>query len=147
MPSIARVVDADVNTIWAWLTTPERMQLWMSNVDALRSADGEPLKTGTRLLFNARGREHESVVAELVAHRYLLLRSVQGPVSADYAYYLEARGSRCEVTLDVRCRGRGLIRLLMPVIRSAMWLTDRSQLSALQAAVGNAVHDYRHRER
>ena len=61
----------------------------------------------------------------------MVLRSVQGGVTADYRYAVEPAGTGALVTLDADVRTRGAVRLLGPVIRAAIRRADRSQLDRL----------------
>ena len=135
MPSVTQEIEADADTIWRWLTVPELMNQWISSVADLRSEDGAELDRGSRLLFAARGQVHYSTVVEFATARALTLRSTQGPVTADYRYRIDERMGHCEVTLDIDCRASGVIRVLMPAIRIAAWLTDRGQIQRLKALI------------
>ena len=107
----------------------------MPGVESMR-ADG-PLAVGTVLTFVARGKEHTSTVASLEPRRAITLRSVQGGVTADYAYTVrpgdEPGGSAVSLQADVATRG--VMTLLAPVIRGAIAREDGEQLTRLKAWV------------
>ena len=65
----------------------------------------------------------------------MVLRSVQGSVTADYRYAVEPAGAGSRLTLDADVRTRGVVRLLAPVIRAAIRMADRSQLDRLSEAL------------
>ena len=82
-------IDRSAAEVWRHLTEPDLMAAWMTSVDGLRTADGGPLRDGTRLVFTVRGAERESEVVEFETERLLSLRSTQGPVTATYRYELQ----------------------------------------------------------
>jgi carbon monoxide dehydrogenase subunit G len=125
--TIARPVEA----VWARLTDWDRAPQWMAGVDALR-ADG-PTAIGTTLTFTARGRQRTSRIAALDPGRSITLRSIQGGVTADYAYACVPHGDGTRVSLVADCRMTGPVRLLAPAIRSAIRRADSGQLEAFAA--------------
>jgi carbon monoxide dehydrogenase subunit G len=128
--TIARPVEA----VWARLTDWDHAPQWMAGVDALH-ADG-PTATGTTLTFTARGRQRTSRIAALDTGRSITLRSIQGGVTADYAYACVRHGDGTRVSLVADCRMSGPVRLLGPVIRSAIRRADSGQLEAFAATFG-----------
>lgn len=135
MPSAALVVRADAATIWRWLTVPELMNRWMHSIENLRTEDGASLCQDTILRFVARGREHTTRVTEFEPERALSLRSIQGPITADYRYLIDGTDDPCFVTLSIDCRATGPARLIAPLIRIAAWHTDKGQIQRLKSAV------------
>ncbi|MFB3119366.1 MAG: hypothetical protein ACE1Y2_02425 [Stenotrophomonas maltophilia] len=99
--------------VWDALTDWSRAHEWMG-VEWIK-ADGETI-AGTKLAFYARGKERLSEISECQPGRRVVLRSVHGGVSADYAYTL-ARISHLAKTNDavspqyLYCWGRFMNRL------------------------------------
>jgi carbon monoxide dehydrogenase subunit G len=124
-------INRPVDAVWARLIDWDRAARWMSGVEALR-ADG-PTVAGTTLVFTARGRERTGQIAALEPGRSITLRSIQGGVTADYVYTCAPRGEGTRVSLVADCRITGPIRLLGPVIRSAIRRADSGQLDAFAA--------------
>jgi carbon monoxide dehydrogenase subunit G len=125
--TIGRPVDA----VWARLIDWDNAARWMSGVEALR-ADG-PTAAGTTLVFTTRGTERAGRIAALDPGRSMTLRSIQGGVTADYVYTCARRGEGTVVALVAGCRMAGPVRLLGPVIRSAIRRADSGQLNAFAA--------------
>jgi uncharacterized protein YndB with AHSA1/START domain len=126
--TVSRTVDLPPEEVWRQLTDWPAAAGWLG-VDDLR-ADG-PTAVGTRLAFRARGRDQRSEITAVEPDRSVVLRSVQGGVTADYRYAVEPAGTGALVTLDADVRTRGAVRLLGPVIRAAIRRADRSQLDRL----------------
>jgi uncharacterized protein YndB with AHSA1/START domain len=126
----SRTVRLPPQEVWRQLTDWPTAAGWLG-VEDLR-ADG-PTAVGTRLAYRARGREQHSEITAVDPGRSVVLRSVQGGVTADYRYAVEPAGTGALVTLAADVRTRGPVRLLGPVIRAAIRRADRSQLDRLAA--------------
>ena len=144
-------IDRPVDTVWARLIDWDSAAQWMPGVDAL-SAHGRTA-AGTTLVFTTRGKERTGQIAALDPGRSITLRSIQGGVTADYVYtcarhgegtrvslvtahYVYAcaqHGESTRVSLVADCRIAGPVRLLGPVIRSAIRRADSGQLDAFAA--------------
>lgn len=131
------VIDRPVDAVWARLTDWDTAARWMPGVDALR-AHG-PTATGATLTFTTRGRERTGRIVALDPGRGITLRSTQGGVTADYAYTCAPHGAGTRVRLVADCRMTGPVRLLGPVIRSAIRRADGRQLDAFAATFGPAA--------
>lgn len=133
--SARATIDRPIEEVWASLIDWDKAPRWMRGIDSM-SSDGETT-VGTRLEFVARGRERTSEVVGLEPGRSVTLRSVQGGVSADYAYRLEPVSPEATaITLDATCDADGLgWRIAGPLIRFAMRRSDGGQLDALKAEV------------
>ena len=129
-------IDRPVGAVWARLVDWDTAARWMPRVDALR-AQG-PTAAGTTLVFTTRGKERIGQIAAHDQGRSITLRSTQGGVTADYAYTCAQQGESTRVRLVADCRIRGPVRLLGPVIRSAMRRADGGQLDAFAATFTSA---------
>jgi carbon monoxide dehydrogenase subunit G len=125
------VIDQPVDVVWARLIDWDTAAGWMSGVDALH-AHG-PTAAGTTLVFTTRGKERAGQITALDPGRSITLTSIQGGVTADYVYACARHGQGTRVSLVVDCRMAGPVRLLGPVIRSAIRRTDSGQLDAFAA--------------
>ena len=131
----AETIDRPAGEVWEALTDWSNAHRWMAGVDRLE-AQGETA-AGTELRFHARNAERTSVIARCDTGRSIVLRSVQGGVTADYTYELHPAGDGAtRVTLVAECRFRGLLYLLMsPLIRRAIRSADSKQLEQLKRVV------------
>jgi uncharacterized protein YndB with AHSA1/START domain len=128
----SRTIDRPADDVWRQLTDWDSAAGWLG-VDAI-SASG-PTAPGTVLTFHTRGKEHTSTITAVEPGRSVVLRSVQGGVTADYRYAVEPAGTGSRVTVDADVRTSGAMRLLGPVIRAAIRRTDRDQLDRLAATL------------
>jgi uncharacterized protein YndB with AHSA1/START domain len=128
------VIDRPIERVWATMTNWERAGEWMSGVDRV-VADGG-IVAGTRLTFHARGKDRPSELVAVEPGRAMTLRSVQGGVTADYAYRLDpVDGRRTRARLVAECRTSGLWTLVGPLLRIAIRRTDGGQMADLKAVV------------
>ena len=124
-------IDCPIETVWARLVDWDTAAQWMPGVDALR-AEG-PTAAGTTLVFTTRGKQRTGRIAAVDPGRSVTLRSVQGGVTADYGYGCAPQGKGTRVSLVADCSMTGPVRVLGPLIRSAIRRTDGGQLDAFAA--------------
>lgn len=129
---VAEEIGRPIDEVWAALTDWNNASQWMPGVDQLR-AHGETA-AGTQITFRARGKERPSAIARCEPGRSIVLRSVQGSVTADYAYELAPAGhDSTRVTLIAKCQSEGIFwRLFFPLLRIAMRRVDGPQLANLK---------------
>lgn len=120
--------------VWTALTDWEQAHRWMK-VDSI-AGDGETT-VGTVLTFRARGKDRLATIAAVEPERSVMLRSVQGRVTADYTYEVEPiDADHARVLLVAECSTTGPVwKLLSPLLRSAIRRTDGKQLEALKEHV------------
>lgn len=127
-------IDAPPEAVWKVLTSWPDAPRWMKGIDTM-SADGETA-AGTELRFTARGKERTARLVEVDPGRSLVMRSVQGPVTADYRYELAVDGpDRTVATLTADCTVGGVAGLFAPLLRFVVRRTDGHQLTHLRRAV------------
>ena len=120
--------------VWATLTDWDRAQAWLPGATDLR-ADG-PTAPGTTLTFTARRGQRRATITEVDPGREVVLRSEQGPVTADYRYRVTSNGlGLATVTLVAECTVQGPLALLGPLLRRSLRRADGGQLEALRAVV------------
>ena len=129
--SAETTINRPVEEVWARLVDWDDATRWMSGVEGMR-AQG-PTAVGTELVFTTRGKQRTSQIAAMDPGRSITLRSVQGGVTADYVYECEPEGGGTRVSLVADCRMTGPIKLLGPVIRSAIRKADGKQLDTFAA--------------
>jgi uncharacterized protein YndB with AHSA1/START domain len=127
----ATTIGHPAGQVWDRLVDWGSAPQWMSGVEALR-AEG-PLAAGTTLVFTARGKERRGNIVAVEPGRTVTLRSIQGGVTADYAYECVDHGQGTRVSLVADCSITGPWRLLAPVIRFAIRRADGGQLDAFAA--------------
>lgn len=123
-------VDAPPERGWAALTDWDHAPRWMAGIDDARASG--PTRPGMQVRFTARGRERRAEVVPADPATTLVLRSVQGGVTADYAYVLVADGGATRVALEADCRTRGPWTLVAPVLRRVLARTDGGQFDDLR---------------
>ena len=125
---------------WAALTDLANAPVWMPGIDSM-TLSGD-LVPGAIVTFHTRGKENTSTITELDPGRSMTLRSVQGGVTADYVYRVETltdATSRVILTADVMTAGA--MKLLGPVIRSAISKADGTQLARFKEFVERGARE------
>ena len=114
-----------------------RALLWSPTLasSSARTTGARPNRDWHRAGFTTRGKERTGEIAALDPGRSITLRSVQGGVTADYVYTCTAYGDGTRVRLVADCRMTGPMRLLSPMIRSAIRRADSGQLGAFAATL------------
>jgi uncharacterized protein YndB with AHSA1/START domain len=129
--SVHSTIDRPADEVWAALTRWAEAPTWMSGIDSM-AADG-PTEVGTKLTFHARGKERPSEIVAVDEGRSVVLRSVQGGVSADYTYSVEPVDEQTtRVSLVAECTTTGAWTLVGPLMRYGVRRTDGGQTDALE---------------
>ena len=133
--SVEEVVDRPAAKVWEALTDWKNAHRWMPGIDRM-TAEGETA-AGTELTFRARGADRSSTIVQCDVGRSIVLRSVQGGVTADYAYEVhDIDGRSARVTLVADCQITGLwMRAVSPLLRLAIRFSDGKQLRLLKAMI------------
>ena len=133
--SVEETIQRPAPQVWEALTDWTNAHMWMPGIEGM-TADGETAE-GTKLTFRARGAERSSSILNCDVGRSLVLRSVQGGVTADYKYEvheLDERSTR--VTLVANCQIKGIWwNVVSPLLRIAIRFSDGKQLRLLKAMV------------
>ena len=132
---IEEAIQRPAAQVWEALTTWDNAHRWMPGIDGL-NAEGETA-AGTTLTFRSRGAERSSTIVHCDAGRSIVLRSVQGGVTADYRYEIHEIDERsARVALVADCQFTGLMwNLMSPMLRMAIRFSDGKQLRLLKAMV------------
>ena len=133
--SVEEEIGRPAAEVWEALTDWENAHKWMPGIEGM-TAEGETAE-GTKLTFRARGAERSSEIVHCDAGKSIVLRSVQGGVTADYRYEVhDMGGSSTRVTLVADCQVNGLLlRIVSPLLRIAIRMADGKQLRLLKAAI------------
>ena len=111
--SVEEVIRRPVAEVWEGLTDWGSASRWMPGIDGM--AAGGETAAGTKLTFRARGGERSSEIVRCDAGTFIVLRSVQGGVTADYRYEVhDIDGRSARVTLVADCHVTGLWRIVSP---------------------------------
>lgn len=130
-------IDRPADAVWAALTDWPRAADWMPGVDAVSTGTANPSASavGTELVVRARGKDRTSTITALDPGRSLTLTSVQGGVTADYAYTVAPTPNGTAVTLTADVTTRGVWTVFGPLLRAAIKRADGGQLDAFKQTV------------
>ncbi len=133
--SVEEEIHKPADEVWKALTDWPNAHRWMPGVEAM-TAEGDTA-AGTKLTFRARGAERSSEIVHCDAGKSVVLRSVQGGVTADYRYEVhDVDGRATRVTLVADCQVTGLLlRVVSPLLRIAIRMSDGKQLRLLKAMI------------
>ena len=99
--------------VWSRMTDWKAASEWMPGIDSM-AADG-PMRVGTKLVFQARGKSRLSEITHLIKGKEVTLTSTQGPVSASYSYRCEPYGDGTRLGLVADCEIHGPLRPFGPL--------------------------------
>ena len=133
--AVDEVIQRPAPQVWEALTDWTNAHRWMPGIEGI-TAEGETAE-GTKLTFRARGADRTSTIVQCDVGRLIVLRSVQGGVTADYTYEVHEQGEgSAQVTLVANCQITGLWwSLVSPLLRIAIRFSDGKQLRLLKAMV------------
>ena len=133
--SVKTKLDHSPVEVWSYLSDLGKAGEWMRGIGAFEQTTPGPLRVGTELRFESRGKMRTTRVTELIPCERLALTSTQGGVTATYTYMLAADGDGTELTLEAGCTATGAWKLVHPLIVFAMKQSDARQVSDLKAAM------------
>ena len=133
--TVDEVIQRPAPQVWEALTDWTNAHRWIPGIEGI-TAEGETAE-GTKLTFRARGADRTSTIVQCDVGRLIVLRSVQGGVTADYTYEVHEQGEgSARVTLVANCQITGLWwSLVSPLLRIAIRFSDGKQLRLLKAMV------------
>ena len=133
--SVEEEIQRPAVEVWESLIDWKNAHKWMPGIEGM-AAEGETV-AGTKLTFRARGAERSSAIVHCDAGKSIVLRSVQGGVTADYRYEVhDLDGRSTRVTLVADCQITGLWwRIMSPLLRIAIRFSDGKQLRLLKAMI------------
>ena len=133
--TVDEVIQRPAPQVWEALTDWTNAHRWIPGIEGI-TAEGETAE-GTKLTFRARGADRTSTIVQCDVGRLIVLRSVQGGVTADYTYEVHEQGEgSARVPLVANCQITGLWwSLVSPLLRIAIRFSDGKQLRLLKAMV------------
>lgn len=108
--------------VFSYVTDPSHLPEWQESVVAVRRQSDAPLAVGSRVIVTRRvGRRELAMTVELVELNppsSWALRGVDGPVRGNVKGTIEpvAGGERSRVTIALDFEGRGIGKLLIPLV-------------------------------
>jgi len=137
---VSTFVDAPIDAVWDRLSDLDRASDWMNSVESMRLVSDGQIGNGSKIVFQARGSEHESIVTGWSPPNQLELTSRQGGLTATYRYDCQPEASGTRLSLTADCVADGFLRRLMgPLIGFMMKRTDSGQVHALKSVVESAL--------
>ena len=132
-------IRAPAGEVWRHLSDPALMASWMPGISSVRSRDGGPVRTGSRLAYTGSGRESLVTVIACDPGSRLVLGSENNGFTATYSYAVTpGEDDTVAVSLDATCTARGIARCAAPIIRAMIRKADRWQLAYLKGVVERA---------
>jgi carbon monoxide dehydrogenase subunit G len=125
---------------FAYVTDQDRLAEWNDHVQWAEVVGGGPVAVGSKLRQQRRrnGRDFD-LTFEVTGHdpprRHVVEGSVLG-VDTTMSFTLRPEGAGTRVTMTADVRGRGLRRLLAPVVTGEMRKSTVAALAALRARLG-----------
>ena len=132
-------IDASARDIVAFSLDPKNAAIVAGGDTEMVQLDPGPLRVGTRFRETRimHGKPHTTDL-ELIAfdpEAGFTMRSVQEGIQVTYSYEIRAADRGSCVTLRCEVEGRGVKRLLAPVVAAFMAKMDGDQLHRLRAAM------------
>ncbi len=132
-------IDRPPGVVAAFAAEPDNAPRWYQNIVAVEWKTQPPLRSGSRIAFEARflGRRlrYTYQIAEYQPGRRLVMRTSEGPFPMETTYTWEAAGAGTRMTLRNRGEPSGFSKLLAPMLSFAMRRANRKDLSALKALI------------
>jgi carbon monoxide dehydrogenase subunit G len=133
-------VGATVEETFAYITDQDRLGEWNDHVQRAEVVDGGRVGVGSKLRQHRKRNKREfDLFFEVTAHdpprRHVVTGSVFG-VGTTMSFAVEPSGAGARVTMTASVQGRGLRRLLAPVVTSEMRKSTVAALAAFQTQLG-----------
>lgn len=117
--------DAEPDRIFRYITDPQRMTIWMSDVMQVEPLNELPLGVGARTRIVAeddkgRSRIRESEIIEFEANRLLKARLEDPRFDATSTFIIEPKGDGYRLRQRVQARHKRLFRLVAPLFGDAV---------------------------
>lgn len=133
-------VRATMEATFAYITDQDRLAEWNEHVQWAEVVGGGRVQVGSKLRQHRKRNKREfDLFFEVTAHypprRHVVEGSVYG-VDTIMTFTLQPEGAGTRVTMTANVQGRGLRRLLAPVVTSEMRRSTVAALAALQRRLG-----------
>jgi Polyketide cyclase / dehydrase and lipid transport len=138
--SEAADVRSPVEATFAYVTDQDRLAEWNDHVQWAEVVGGGPVGVGSKLRQHRRRNRREfdllfQVTCHDPPHRHVVEGSVLG-VDTQMGFTLEPKAAGTRVTMTADVHGRGVRRLLAPMVTREMRRSTVAALAALQARLG-----------
>ncbi|MFT6659724.1 SRPBCC family protein [Maritalea sp.] len=133
--AVEEKIDAPVHVVWAHLTDPQKLALWMPAIQNVHTANGEHTAPENPLCYRAGGKDLFSPVVDYIPLMLIAYRSTRGNFSATYTYQIDISGEGTSITLNASCEAKGLMVLMQPLLKMVIKRADSVQLKILKAVV------------
>jgi len=133
-------VRATMEATFAYITDQDRLAEWNDHVQWAEVVGSGRVQVGSELRQHRKRNKHEfDLFFEVTGHdpprRHVVEGSVFG-IDTIMAFTLQPEGAGTRVTMTANVQGRGLRRLLAPVVTSEMRRSTVAALAALRAHLG-----------
>jgi uncharacterized protein YndB with AHSA1/START domain len=132
-------VDKPVAVTWSVLMDEERASEWLGGLQSIETIEGEPKTVGSRHRLTFVENETEFVMEETVTaivpekeFSFLMTHEV---MEADMRILLEGLGERTVVVTENEVRGKGLLKLVMPLMKAGMVSRQEQGYAVLKALI------------
>jgi carbon monoxide dehydrogenase subunit G len=132
-------IDRSPGEVWGFFIDQGNLKRWMPDIVRLEKVTDGPVRLGTRYRETRRmgGKEH-TVTLEITAfdegRRYAGTVDEKG-VRGTYTYTFEPDGDATRVRMVADVKGRGLMKLMVPMFVGMMKKQDGGQLERLKRAL------------
>lgn len=129
-----------VEEVFAFTTGTQNASRWLGDVTKIEMLTPGPMRVGSKFRETRRikGKEHSAVIEvteHAPPHRHAASATMMG-VTATYHYTFSPHGDGTKIDMKADVHGRGLAKLLVPMVLSTMKKQDGDQLARLKAAMG-----------
>lgn len=124
--TIARPIEE----VWALMTDWSRAAAWWPRV--LEVEGPLSVEPGDMLTFSYQGTPASATVDIVDEPNRLVLRRVNGPVSATFDYRLESDTDSTTVYLRTELAAEQALRMVAPLLRRGLARSDRNQMNLLK---------------
>lgn len=133
-------LNRPVAEVFAFATDPQNASRWLGDVTKVEVLTPGPMRVGSQFretrMMN--GKEHSAVI-EVTEHappnRHAASATMMG-VTATYHYTFSPNGEGTRIDMKAEVHGKGMAKLLVPMVLSTMKKHDGDQLVKLKAAMG-----------
>ncbi len=132
-------VDRPVDIAWGVFMDETRTVEWLPGLRSIETIRGEPGTVGSvhRMIFEEDGHriEMEEEVVSVVKNREFAFRLTHEIMEADLVVRFEDLGERTRIVTTNEVRGRGLVRPLIPLMKSNMTQRQQEGYARLKAII------------
>lgn len=125
--------------VWNFFVDHANAPKWNPDIVSLEQITDGPVGVGTKFRETRRiGKKKHTVTLEITdfeeGRKYAGTVDAAG-IRGTYTYRFEPRGDETEVNLVAEIEGRGLAKLMVPLVKRSMIKQDGAQLERLRNAV------------